>query len=278
VVLKFGGELIENPSHLRAVTAAVASVTKPLVIVHGGGREIDAALKAAGIEKRQIDGLRITDTATLEIVISVLAGSVNSTLVAALGVAGVRAVGLTGVDGGCGLCERAPAHHAVDGRVVDLGLVGIPSDRADVSLVRTLVGNGFVPVIACIGVDATGQRLNVNADTLAGHLAAKLSVGRLVIAGTTAGVLGDDGGTVPVLESCAIDAIVASGTATAGMVAKLRACSHAVTSGVDEVVIVDGRDSANLRAALDGEVPGSATQVIAGLKPCATVLDSGAAL
>jgi acetylglutamate kinase len=113
VVVKFGGELIEDPSSLAGVVSAIAAVAAAesgpgLVLVHGGGREIDAALKTAGIEKRQIDGLRITDEATLEVVVSVLAGLVNTRLVAALTVAGVRAVGLTGADDGAGLSVVAP--------------------------------------------------------------------------------------------------------------------------------------------------------------------------
>src|SRR6476659_3565833 len=130
VVLKFGGELLEDRSRLATVVSAVAWAAKqgvPLVIVHGGGKEIDAALKGAGIDKRQVDGLRITDEATLEIVVSVLAGAVNTGFVAALVAAGVRAVGLTGADAACGLSEPAPLHRAVDGRSVDLGRVGIPS-------------------------------------------------------------------------------------------------------------------------------------------------------
>jgi len=263
IVVKFGGELLEQPAHLRTVTEAIASATRSIVVVHGGGREIDAALSAAGIEKRQVDGLRITDAATLEIVISVLAGSVNSKLVAALGAAGVRAVGLTGLDGRCGLCERAPAHRTVDGRLVDLGYVGVPSERADVSLVRMLAGNDFVPVLACIGVDASGQRLNVNADTLAGHIAAKLPARRLVIAGATSGVLDEEGATIPLVEAHAIDGIIASRTATAGMIAKLHACERALASGVEEVVIVDGRNGASLLAALEGDRPASATRLVA---------------
>jgi acetylglutamate kinase len=270
VVVKFGGELLDDAANLRTVTAVVASSAKPLVIVHGGGREIDAALKAAGIEKLQVDGLRITDAATLDIVVSVLAGAVNTTFVAALGAAGVRAVGLTGVDGGCGRCERAPMHRSVDGREVDLGYVGNPSDSADVSLLRVLVGTGFVPVIACIGVDDRGQRLNVNADTLAAHIAAKLGAAQLVIAGATPGVLADDGATMPILESAAIADMVERRTATVGMIAKLRACEHAVASGVEQVVIVDGRDGAALADAIEGIVPAMATQVVARLKPRAT--------
>ena len=101
VVVKLGGELLEDPPRLQVVVAAVARVAEahtPLVIVHGGGREIDAALKTAGIEKRQVDGLRITDEATLEVVIAVLAGRVNTRVVASLTTAGVAAVGLTGAD------------------------------------------------------------------------------------------------------------------------------------------------------------------------------------
>jgi acetylglutamate kinase len=115
LVLKFGGELLEEPSRMAGVVAAIADIVKgsatngvPVVIVHGGGKEIDAALKTAGIEKRQVDGLRITDAATLDIVVSVLAGAVNTGFVASLGAAGVPAVGLTGADGGCGLSELAP--------------------------------------------------------------------------------------------------------------------------------------------------------------------------
>ena len=244
VVLKFGGELLENRDHLAGVVAAIATIasTAAVVVVHGGGKEIDAALRAAGIEKRQVDGLRITDEATLDVVVAVLAGAVNTRLVAALNAAGVGAVGLTGADGFCGLSETAPPHRATHGRVVDLGRVGVPTSAADMRLPRQLVAGGFVPVIACIGAGADGRLFNVNADTFAGHLAAGLSAGRLVIAGTTAGVLDDAGATIPTVDAAAIARLVGDGTATAGMIAKLRACEHALAAGVDEVVIVDGRD------------------------------------
>ena len=163
--------------------------------MHGGGKEIDAALKVAGIEKRQVDGLRITDEATLDVVVSVLAGAVNTRFVAALNTAGVAAVGLTGADAACGLSAAAPPHQAVDGRIVDLGRVGVPEAGADMRLLQTLTAERFVPVIACIGLGRDGRLFNVNADTFAGHLAARLGARRLVIAGTTPGVLdaaGDD--------------------------------------------------------------------------------------
>jgi acetylglutamate kinase len=268
LILKFGGELLEEPSRLAGVVAAVADIMSPgvspvvpVVIVHGGGKEIDAALKVAGIEKRQVDGLRITDAATLDIVVAVLAGAVNTRFVAALGAAGVPAVGLTGADGSCGLSEVAPPHRTVAGQMVDLGRVGIPTDDADMRAIEALLGEGLIPVVASIGVDRGGQLLNVNADTMAGHLAARLGARRLVIAGSTPGVLDEAGATVALLDPAAIARLVATGTANAGMIAKLRACEHALRSGVDEVVIVDGRDRDALRAAASGTVPASATRV-----------------
>src|SRR5437879_2361064 len=166
VVLKFGGELLEDRSRLATVVSAIARSAKqgvPLVIVHGGGKEIDAALTAAGIEKRQVDGLRVTDDATLEVVVAIVAGAVNTRFVAALSTAGVAAVGLTGADAECGLSELAPPHRTVDGQTVDLGRVGVPSAAADMRLLVTLIGAELVPVIACIGIGRDGKLLNVNA-------------------------------------------------------------------------------------------------------------------
>src|SRR5262249_36875943 len=151
LVLKFGGELLEDRAHLATVVGAVSSVTAggaPIGIVHGGGKEIDAALKIAGIEKRQVDGLRITDEPTLDVVVSVLAGAVNTRLVAALNTAGVAAVGLTGADGRCGLSAAAPPHRSVDGRVVDLGCVGLPDRAAGKRGLATRVRDRLLPVVA----------------------------------------------------------------------------------------------------------------------------------
>jgi len=265
IVVKFGGELIEDRAHLSSVVAGLSAIAKhgaPLVVVHGGGKEIDAALKTAGIEKRQVEGLRITDEATLDVVVSVLAGAVNTRFVAALNTAGVKAVGLTGADACCGLSTAAPAHLTVDGRTVDLGRVGIPDASADMQVVHTLTAARFVPVIACIGLGGDGRLFNVNADTFAGHLAARLGAQRLVIAGTTPGVLEADGRTLPVLGSDGIARLVADGTATAGMIAKLRACEHALADGVDDVVIVDGRQRQALEGAASSNTPAAATRLV----------------
>lgn len=267
VVLKFGGELLEDSSRMNAIVSAVADIAAagvPLVIVHGGGKEIDAALRTAGIEKRQVEGLRITDAQTLEVVVSVLAGIVNTRLVAALSAAGVAAVGLTGADGRVGLSELAPPHETVDGKSVELGRVGLPSRASDTRLLRTLIDDGFVPVVSSIGATEDGQLLNVNADTMAGHLAGALSARRLVIAGSTAGVLDESGQTVALLDPAAIAKLVTGRTATAGMIAKLRACEDALAGGVDDVVIVDGRNAEALRAASHaaGPVPEAATLIV----------------
>ena len=265
IVLKFGGELIEDRAHLAEVVAGLAAIANagtPIVVVHGGGKEIDAALKTAGIEKRQVEGLRITDDATLDVVVSVLAGAVNTRFVAALNTAGVKAVGLTGADGSCGLSTAAPAHQTLDGGTVDLGRVGVPDASADMQVVHTLTAGRFVPVIACIGLGEDGRLFNVNADTFAGHLAARLGARRLVIAGTTPGVLDGDGRTLPVLGSDAMARLVADGTATAGMIAKLRACEHALAAGVDDVVIVDGRKRPALESAASSNTPAAATRLV----------------
>jgi acetylglutamate kinase len=273
VVLKFGGELIEDAARMSGVVASIAKIAAghtPIVVVHGGGKEIDAALKVAGIEKRQVEGLRITDEATLEVVVSVLAGAVNTRLVAALAAAGVSAVGLTGADSGCGLADVAPPHTTVDGRSVELGRVGLPNSQADPRLLHTLLTDGFVPVLCSIGATKGGQLLNVNADTMAGHLAGALHARRLVIAGSTAGVLDDAGKTVGLLDPAAIAALVGGGTATAGMIAKLRACEAALASGVDDVVIVDGRDSEAVCVAAAGAVPAGATRLVMSVTTAGT--------
>ena len=245
-VLKLGGELLEDAAAVRSAAQAIVrlAASTPVVVVHGGGRAIDAELRAKGESPRFVDGLRITDQAALDTVVSVLAGKTNTTLVAAIGVAGGRAVGLTGADGRIGLSRRAAPLRTVSGEISDLGLVGEP-EATDASLLSDLTGIGCIPVVASIGVDAHGVLLNVNADVLAAHLAAIVPAQRLIIAGGTAGVLDADGQTVAELPVDAIDAMMASGIAHSGMVAKLAACRLAFTSGVTDISIVAGRGAAD---------------------------------
>ena len=246
VVLKLGGELLESAAGMRAMAAVVSalSTTAPLVVVHGGGRAIDAELRARGIEPRFVDGLRITDAPTLDIVVSVLAGRNNTAFVAALYAAGARAVGLTGADAGIGLSTRAALFTSAAGAQVDLGLVGQPCGM-QAPLLLDLVELGYVPVVASIGVTGNGDLLNVNADTLAGHLASTLGAARLIIAGRTAGVLDASGAPIDELSLETVDGMIASGDAHSGMVAKLSACRVALEGGVAEVSIVGGRGLQN---------------------------------
>ena len=242
----------------RAVCAAAAG--RRVVVVHGGGREVDAELARCGIPKRTVDGVRITDAATLDIVLGVLAGRVNTRLVAALGAAGASAVGLTGVDAGMAVVRPARSYRATDGTSVDLGFVGLPrrSGRQP-ALLNELTEAGHMPVVASIGTDGKGGLFNVNADTLAADLAARAGAGRLTIAGTTAGVLDASGATIPVVDDARLDRLIQDGQASAGMIAKLLACRAAGRGGVGEVRIVDGRR----RGALDDDMQAAATRVTA---------------
>jgi acetylglutamate kinase len=241
-VLKLGGELLDDAAAVRASAAAIVRLSErePLVVVHGGGRSIDAELKMRGLTPRFADGLRITDGATLDSVVAVLAGRTNTLLVAAIGALGAKAVGLTGADARIGLAVKAAPLATVSGDQVDLGLVGEPRD-GDVTLISDLLSLGYVPVVASVGVAADGTLLNVNADTFAAHLAAALRARRLIVAGTTAGVLDGAGATIDELTATDVERLTASGTAHSGMLAKLTACRHAKRGGVGEVAIVAGR-------------------------------------
>jgi len=254
IVLKLGGELLEDASRTQAMAVEIAraAALMSVAVVHGGGREIDAALANAGIPKQQVDGIRVTDQPTLDIVVSVLAGAINTRLVAAINAAGGRSVGLTGADSGVAPVEPMPPFRSVAGGTVSLGLVGRPVHDGVPHLVSHLVAGGYVPVVATIGAGADGTLYNVNADTMAAALAVRLKATRLLIAGTTPGVLDDGGRTIPSLGPQAERELAAAGTVNRGMLAKLQACRAALAGGVPDVAIVDGRDAARLRAALDG--------------------------
>lgn len=241
-LLKLGGELLEDPQALAAAAHAIVGLsrTDTVVVVHGGGRAIDAELEARGETPRFADGLRITDRPALDAAVSVLAGRTNTALVAAIGAAGGRAVGLTGADGRIGLSRPSGHLRTVAGDTIDLGLVGEPCGGTP-DLLTDLLRLDYVPVVASIGVDAAGGLLNVNADTFAAHLAVQLRAARLVIAGATAGVLDGQGHPIARLTIDGIAAMTASGTAHSGMIAKLAACRRAIEGGVAHVAIVAGR-------------------------------------
>jgi acetylglutamate kinase len=242
-ILKLGGELLEDAPAMKAAAAGIAALraSGPVAVVHGGGRAIDADLKARGKAPLFVDGLRVTDADTLDTVVGVLAGRINTAFVAALNAAGVKAVGLTGADAGIGLSTMAPPLQTTAGATADLGLVGVPSPAAPPQLLTDLLALGYVPVVSSVGATADGALLNVNADVLAAHLARAIGASRLIIGGRTAGVFDAAGNTCGSLDADAARAMVAAGTARDGMIAKLGACLDAMAGGVDEVRIVDGR-------------------------------------
>jgi acetylglutamate kinase len=254
-LLKLGGELLEDAAAMRAMALAVRKLadTQRLVVVHGGGRAIDAELRVRGIEPTFVDGLRVTDGPTLDSVVSVLAGRTNTAFVGVLHGAGIRAVGLTGADAGIGLSHQAALFTSAAGQSVDLGLVGQPAG-GPVTLLQDLTALGYVPVIASIGVTSDGTLLNVNADTLAGHLAGAIRADRLLIAGGTPGVLDATGATIAAMTTDDVDAMIASGTAHSGMVAKLTACRAALAAGVNDVAIVSGRGEMDFESAMGTRV------------------------
>ena len=268
VVLKLGGELLEQPQDVARVAKAIAALSArtPLVVVHGGGKEIDAALAVAGIPKQQVDGLRVTDAATLEVVVSVLAGAINTRLVAAIRRAGAKPVGLTGADAGVATVKRSAPIKTVSGETVDLGLVGAPVANGRPQLLSDLLQRGYVPVIACVGATRDGRLMNVNADTLASHLARAVGARRLVIAGGTSGVLDESGQTIPRMTGREAARLIKAGTANKGMVAKLQACRAALAGGVRDVVIANGRAARLDAVALDSDLSGTpardCTQVV----------------
>jgi len=256
LVLKLGGELVETAADRGAIARLAASITRhrSLVLVHGGGRAIDAALDRRGIAPKKVEGLRVTDDETLDVVVEVLGGSTNTALVASLAGHGVPAVGLTGADAGLGRATRVSAHRTTSGAIVDLGRVGDPVD-ADPALLTLLTRHGYVPVIASIGLEeGSSALLNVNADVMACRIAAAIKGSDLVIAGTTPGVLDAGGRTMPLMDVDEMDRAIASGTATAGMIAKLTACREALAQGVSTIRLIDGRglESAEALAAAPG--------------------------
>ena len=254
-VLKLGGELLEDAAAVYAAAAAIVRLAsrEQVVVVHGGGRAIDAELRARGLTPTFADGLRVTDAATLDSVVAVLAGRTNTGLVAAIGARGGRAVGLTGADAGIGRAVKVPPLSTIKGERVDLGLVGEP-EGGDVTLLRDLLRLGYIPVVASVGAAADGALLNINADTFAAHLAGTLEAGRLIVAGTTPGVLDSAGGTIPELTEAEIDHLTAAGTAHSGMVAKLTACRQARARGVRHISIVAGRGVEDFDAAVGTRV------------------------
>lgn len=242
-VIKYGGHAMIEP-HLRQSFARDVALLRYVgirpVVVHGGGPQIDQALAAMGVVSERIEGLRVTDDRTMEVVEMVLAGKVNSEIVAKICAHGGRAVGLSGKDDGFLVGKKITQMQTKSGKSVDPGRVGeIVEVRRDI--VDRLVEGGFIPVVAPIAVDERGESLNVNADFVASRLAASLSAEKLVVMTDVEGVRGVGGEILASLDRTAARALIDDGVATGGMIPKLRCVLEALDGGVKKVHVIDGR-------------------------------------
>ena len=246
-VIKYGGHAMGDDA-LAASFASDAVLLKQVginpIIVHGGGPQIGRMLERLRIKSSFIDGLRVTDHASVEIVEMVLSGSINKQIVSAINRAGGRAIGLSGKDGG--LIEarklrrtRKDPDSNIE-NILDLGFVGEPV-RVDPRLLDVFEGSDLIPVIAPIGAGADGETYNINADTVAGAVAAAVAASRLLLLTDVAGVLDRDGALIADLDVAAVRAAIADGTIQGGMIPKCETCVAAVENGVAAAVIIDGR-------------------------------------
>ena len=248
LVIKYGGHAMEDAGLARAFAADIARLAEkgtPFVVVHGGGPQINAMLKRLAIESRFVDGLRVTDEATMQVVEMVLAGQVNKDVVSRLAAVGVPAVGVCGRDGR--LLTAAYKNPR-------LGRVGAVT-RVDASLLSCLLDRHFVPVVAPIAAGPDGEAMNVNADTAAGALAGALEASYFVLISDVPGVLDANGTLLPRLNRAEIDQLKKDGVITGGMIPKVDACLHALEAGAGQALILDGRAESSLGRYLEQGEP-----------------------
>lgn len=246
VVVKYGGAAMAEEVLKKAVALDVILMRyvgiKP-VLVHGGGPQIGIAMEKAGLEPRFVEGLRVTDEATMAIVEMVLVGQINQEIVALLNDNGGRAVGLSGKDGGLLKARRAlVSKRREDGSIeeVDIGLVGeVVAVNAEV--IRALEEGGFIPVIAPTGIGEDGLTYNINADLAAGEIAAALKAEKLVLLTDTDGILDKGGTLISTLGRKDIEGFITDGTISKGMLPKVQACLRALDGGVRKAHIINGK-------------------------------------
>lgn len=259
LVVKVGGELAlpEREAELHALARDLAGAVgrgERVLVVHGGGPQTTALMRARGIEPRIVDGRRVTDEAALAALIMAVRGEVNLHLTSVLQAAGVDAVGLDGVSARCIFCVRQPPRpiSSAKSALVDYGLVG-DVERVDRRFFELFLDRGMVPVIACIGSDERGRPLNVNADALAGALASSMSAKRLLLITGVPGVLRemeDPGSRFVRLSAAEAREAIAVGAIAGGMIAKVEEAFSALAAGVPEVHILGRLGPGDLERAL----------------------------
>ena len=246
-VVKYGGHAMGDPDlahdFAEDVVLLKAIGINP-VVVHGGGPQIGNMLKKLGVELRFVDGLRVTDKATAEVAEMVLSGAINKQIVGWIAGAGGKAIGISGKDGGLVTAAKVQRTTRDPGsqieQVIDLGFVGEP-EVIDCTVIETICAAGMIPVIAPIAPGKDGETYNINADTMAGAIAAALGASRLFLLTDVAGVLGKDGNLLTDLRPADILRLQADGTISGGMIPKLETCIHAVEAGCEAAVVLDGR-------------------------------------
>jgi acetylglutamate kinase len=247
IVVKYGGHAM-GEDRLAEQFASDIALLKHVginpVVVHGGGPQINAMLKRLAVQSSFVDGLRVTDAAMVEVVEMVLAGTVNKYVAGLITKAGALAVGICGKDGGLVRAKKlARTKKDPDSnieRVLDLGFVGEPVE-IDVRVIHALTGGGLIPVIAPVGLGIDGETYNINADTVAGAIAGALQATRLLMLTDVAGVLDTERKLIPELTVAQVEAGIASGMISGGMIPKVETCVYAVRNGARGAVILDGR-------------------------------------
>lgn len=246
-VIKYGGHAMGDAKLARQFAADVTLLQQVginPVIVHGGGPQIGEMLDRLAIKSEFIDGLRVTNKATVEIAEMVLSGSICKSIVADLNAVGARAIGLSGKDSSLVTAKKIqrskPDPDSNIEKVIDLGFVGEPS-VIDPTILTQSIANGIIPVISPIALGGDGNTYNINADTMAGAIAGALGARRFVLLTDVPGVLNKDGEMLTELTEDDITALKADGTITGGMIPKVETCLHAVQQGVRGAVILDGR-------------------------------------
>ncbi len=247
IVVKYGGNAMITDELTQTFARDIVLmklVGMNPIVVHGGGPQIGELLEKLNIPTRFVDGMRVTDAATMDVVEMVLGGLVNQDIVSLINAVGGRAVGITGKDGQLIQAHKlriqrdSPELKAPE--IIDIGHVG-DIETINRAVVDTLTGAGFIPVIAPIGVGAEGESYNINADTVAGKLAQHLGAEKLMLLTNTAGILDKAGNTLTGLAPEDVDALIADGTIHGGMLPKVRCALDAVAGGVRSAHIIDGR-------------------------------------
>lgn len=246
-VVKYGGHAMGDPEAAQDFAEDIVllkAVGINPVVVHGGGPQIGAMLKKLGVESRFVDGLRVTDKETARIAEMVLSGAINKELVGWVNQAGGKAIGISGKDGKMVTAEKVTRTvKDPDSQIeqaVDLGFVGEPK-VVDTAILETASAAGMIPIIAPIAADAEGNTYNINADTMAGAIAAALGAARLFLLTDVAGVLDKQGQLLTDLRPADIGRLREDGTISGGMIPKLETCVHAVEGGCEAAVVLDGR-------------------------------------